>query len=34
MANYRYGPEDLNANAEALRGGRPALGDDVMALLG
>lgn len=33
MANYRYGPEDLSANAESLANGQPALGAEVSALL-
>jgi len=33
MANYRYEPEDRAANRAELREGRPALGDQVRALL-
>lgn len=33
MANYRYEPEDREANAAALREGRVAVGDDVQRLL-
>lgn len=34
MANYRYAPEDRAANRAALDRGAPALGDEVVALLG
>lgn len=34
MANYRYCPEDLDANRELLADGTPALGRDVAALIG
>jgi len=34
MANYRYEPEDRAANRAELRQGRPALSDEVLALLG
>jgi malonyl-CoA decarboxylase len=33
MANYRYAPEDRAANRAALAAGRPAIGDEVAALL-
>lgn len=34
MANYRYEPEDRHANRSALAAGRPAIGDEIAALLG
>jgi hypothetical protein len=33
MANYRYAAEDRAANRAALAAGRPAIGDEVAALL-
>lgn len=33
MANYRYGPEDRAANRRELRAGRPAVSDEIAALL-
>lgn len=33
MANYRYFPEDIDANRRSLESGTPVLGDEVAALL-